>query len=650
MDTDVPDGVETMTTALGGMAMGFAVGGPWGSAIGGAIMLVAGFASENKKAREEIEAMASSLDQATGKMTAATRQRAVDDLSKPMFKGMFGASDSDSPLEAAKKMGIETKTLVDAALGDARALAEIQKQVNDLASLSPEAYKKRAEDLGLSVNELADIEAGLGSTLDENADKWSEAAELARLKSEAMAGQISTAKEFKTALEGIPKQVVTEIAAKGYDLTAAEVDALVEKYKLTPEQKQTILLALDRATPLIEDVAEDLKNLDGKSAKPKIGVEDNASATINRIGRLIRGLPGGANIPIGASRTDANGGIYAYANGGMDARGRQVPRIPQIRSGNQGTVMWGEPETGWEAYISGKPGMEARNQSIWLAAGKKLGMLDDAVTAFANGGLTASSDAEYLRLQQSVKQMTRDLAKKNKKGKYKVRGLDRSIMQAELREAKAELAEQKRIRSQIGKGRAYRSVDAFNEAQGFRDSAFGIEKFTSAAGIESRLQRRIGEMAEFTQILAQLKARGASPWLLNEFVREVNSRGPSRALNRAARQYLTDHQALLRVNALASQATTVSAAFGQLTTATSFNQAQAANVLSTSQMNQLSQITAAVQAGLSRATVSAKIDPASTQQLASQIASTTVTATRSTFDQKTFAASTPSSAMSGGLS
>jgi len=84
---------------------------------------------------------------------------------------------------------------------------------------------------------------------------------------------------------------------------------------------------------------------------------------------------------------EENGGIVtAYAGGGIDGAGGYVPRVSQIARGGR-TIMWAEPSTGWEAYISGKPGMEARNRDIWLEAGRRLGTVPEALqSASYNGG------------------------------------------------------------------------------------------------------------------------------------------------------------------------------------------------------------------------------------------------------------------------
>lgn len=69
----------------------------------------------------------------------------------------------------------------------------------------------------------------------------------------------------------------------------------------------------------------------------------------------------------------ADGNMFAYANGGMEAYADGG--FPTgIYRGGEPIHKFAEPETGWEAYISGKPGQEARNREIWVETGRRLGM------------------------------------------------------------------------------------------------------------------------------------------------------------------------------------------------------------------------------------------------------------------------------------
>lgn len=62
----------------------------------------------------------------------------------------------------------------------------------------------------------------------------------------------------------------------------------------------------------------------------------------------------------------ANGNLFQFANGGGLDTG--------IYSGGMPLTRFAEPETRWEAFISGKPGQEDRNRQIWVEAGRRLGV------------------------------------------------------------------------------------------------------------------------------------------------------------------------------------------------------------------------------------------------------------------------------------
>lgn len=69
---------------------------------------------------------------------------------------------------------------------------------------------------------------------------------------------------------------------------------------------------------------------------------------------------------------NANGGMYAYANGGIEAYANGG--FPSgIYKGGTPIHKFAEPETLWEAYISGKPSERDRNRQIWVESGERLG-------------------------------------------------------------------------------------------------------------------------------------------------------------------------------------------------------------------------------------------------------------------------------------
>lgn len=74
-----------------------------------------------------------------------------------------------------------------------------------------------------------------------------------------------------------------------------------------------------------------------------------------------------------AAAYSANGNLFAYANGGIasfDAGGFATG----IYKGGAPIHKFAEPETGWEAYISGKASERDRNRQIWVETGNRLGI------------------------------------------------------------------------------------------------------------------------------------------------------------------------------------------------------------------------------------------------------------------------------------
>jgi hypothetical protein len=82
----------------------------------------------------------------------------------------------------------------------------------------------------------------------------------------------------------------------------------------------------------------------------------------------------------GLTREENGGIVEAFANGGITAAANGLTRLSQVRSGHKagGGILWGEPNTGWEAYISGKNGQEERNRAVLNDAANRLGMVPNS--------------------------------------------------------------------------------------------------------------------------------------------------------------------------------------------------------------------------------------------------------------------------------
>ena len=92
-------------------------GGPWGIALTAATAGVTYFWQEHQKAKQEIEAFTSTLDEETGALTESSRKWAAKRL---LDKGV---------LDDAKALGLSLATVTDAALGQGDALEQLNKQL-----------------------------------------------------------------------------------------------------------------------------------------------------------------------------------------------------------------------------------------------------------------------------------------------------------------------------------------------------------------------------------------------------------------------------------------------------------------------------------------------------------------------------------------
>lgn len=398
-------------------------------------------------------------------------------------------------------------------------------------------------------------------------------------------------------------KVVTEFKTKGADGAVRTAIEVANAANMTPEQVETVLSALDYASDDIDKVLAGMRAADSATANPKVtanvkGLTEVAylQQSINRLTgktvtvRVVRKGSTGGGITENADGGLHENGVKAFADGGWDERGNRVERTPQMRSGAQGSVVWGEAETGWEAYVSGKPSQKPRNRAILSEAASRLG---GSVQWFADGGFTeAVSARELTSMRIRVRDLQRALkeTEKTKRGRRHVlRGLDRLEARQELREAEAELAEQNRIR-RVMKKRGW-SRNTYNEDARAREAAYktprelreeakenrqsvassfadglGSDAFKSPASLERALSNMLRDSAEFTTLLADLRKKGASPWLLDQLVKA----GPSRATNRTMRKLLGDSARLNRLNLASSGIVSTANQYAALTSGSGF--------------------------------------------------------------------------------
>jgi hypothetical protein len=209
------------------------------------------------------------------------------------------------------------------------------------------------------------------------------------------------ASRLKDILATVPPQVLTELRAIGGPNAAAQVVALAQKYKLTPDVVETLLKALDFTKPVIREVMRALKNVDNQKPKPKIDADtDPAMRKIRFIRRQLSNIPdenvrinitrhfagGGKGNDIGPKRSlremlSADGNIIDYYGRG----GIRENHVAQIAPAGSWRT-WAEPETGGEAYIPLAASKRQRSLALWAETGRRLG-----VDGFADGMVRAAS-------------------------------------------------------------------------------------------------------------------------------------------------------------------------------------------------------------------------------------------------------------------
>jgi hypothetical protein len=139
-----------------------------------------------------------------------------------------------------------------------------------------------------------------------------------------------------------PEQVQTQVQLNGVTEAQAQIDAFVAQY-----QGKTITMQM-----FLESSGGDA------------GLAASAARYTGQAQQYLEEHP------------NANGGFYSYSNGGF---------APGVYAARPGAIhKFAEPETGWEAYISGKPSVRSENIGAWAEAGRRLGAIQSAPMEYAS--------------------------------------------------------------------------------------------------------------------------------------------------------------------------------------------------------------------------------------------------------------------------
>jgi TP901 family phage tail tape measure protein len=409
-----------VTKVLGNAAVGFAVGGPWGAAVGAGIGLLQAFGDSNKHAVADVDELTGSLDKQTGALTANARQQ------------VQAALEKDGAFKAARTTGSNLGDVTDAALGNEGAQKRVNAQLkeyveirkraaeeatraraglgefasqedldaaDDAVNAADDAYntaKKAADKLNGSLNAQNDVVGEAKKKWDNLNDSTSQSRELNKLSAEQI-------RNVAKATDGIPRSVVSKFTQPGYQGAVKNVVDIARKYNLTPKQVKTTMRTLDYSSADIRKVLRLMKDADGSRANPKVSVDTGDSVSkINLIQRTINGMHGKTvRVAVqggtgGGITSSADGNILFFADGGT--RDRPNQHTAEIApAGN--TRIWNEPETGGEVYFPLAPSKRARSRMIAAEGVEMLG----GVAFFADGGTKGSKSKPKEKRKKKLK-------------------------------------------------------------------------------------------------------------------------------------------------------------------------------------------------------------------------------------------------------
>lgn len=263
-----------------------------------------------------------------------------------------------------------------AGVGDSAADAaeQVQALADEIAGFADASFDSRAanRDLEESLAALRDRlgENGLNFEIATDAGLQNEAAldAVARATNEAAAAvwlQTGNQDAANAKLEeGRQKLIVILTPYYGSrDAAAAYVDQL---NLISPQKVTEIVANTENASAKILTYKQQLDNI------PKIlTTEARAQITMEMF----------KNWSESSNANGGGGGLYAYENGGIHENVAAMHAFAAgggvdtgIYKGGTPIIKFAEQETGWEAFISGKPSQRERNRQIWLETGERLGM------------------------------------------------------------------------------------------------------------------------------------------------------------------------------------------------------------------------------------------------------------------------------------
>jgi hypothetical protein len=321
-------------------------------------------------------------------LTEAQTRQLLDEM--PAFRDMMlkQAGDMGIAGDSAEFLALALGELPDETAGTEDAISAVAEQ----ASIAEENLTA----METALSEVGETALGMSDAVDRAQSALNDLAEAAKAEGVTIDGTNDSSIAFRDSMRDVEqshKDAALAILENGGTLEEA-----TNKYNIGREAVIGMLEAkgMDRAaaelwadTNLgkaseVQTALADVKGAaDAIPAKKPIDITVNDADARTKLGQISAALLGlkSKTVTIAmvqkygplapeAFPDSANGNLFQYAQAFAD--GGFATGIYAGRPG--GIQKFAEPETGWEAFISGKPGQEARNIGIWAEAGRRLGV------------------------------------------------------------------------------------------------------------------------------------------------------------------------------------------------------------------------------------------------------------------------------------
>ena len=276
---------------------------------------------------------------------------ATDDASLLQFAlGAVGGAAAESK-GATDEQGNSLEQLSDVAADTQEAVADLADEIKSFGSAQFDV-----EQAAISFNQAF---ADLQENLDSGTGSLDVATEAGRSTMSAMLDAAASTNDYAAAtyaMGGSTEQVQGILEAGRQNIINSRI-ALGDSAQAAKEYADRLI-----ATPTAVETAANFQSSAAEQAiaNYKASLASIASSITTAVAATVDIFPN-----LGKGAASANGNIFAYANGGISTG---------IYSGGAPIHKFAEPETGWEAYISGKPSERDRNRQIWVEAGERLGV------------------------------------------------------------------------------------------------------------------------------------------------------------------------------------------------------------------------------------------------------------------------------------